>query len=74
MTEGVSSWLMLIGSLAKMRRVEEKQEMVEMQLANIAKKKSHLVTIKALKSRETITIEMQSHLLDNSMARGEPRV
>ena len=70
MTDGVSSWLMLIvGSLAKMRRVEEKQEMVEMQLANIAEKKSHLVTIKALKSRE-----MESHLLDNSMARGEPRV
>ena len=57
-----------------MRRVEEMQEMVEMQLANIAEKKSHLVTIKAWKSRETITIEIESHLLDNSMARGEPRV
>ena len=43
MTEGTSSWLMLIARLAKMRRVEEKQEMEELQQMNIVKRKSHLV-------------------------------
>ena len=43
MTEGASSWLMLIARLAKMRRVEEKQEMVELQEMNIVRRKSHLV-------------------------------
>ena len=41
MTEGASSWL--IARLAKMRRVEEKQEMAELQQMNIVRRKSHLV-------------------------------
>ena len=43
MTDGVSSWSKLVARLAKMRRVEEKVEMVERQQVNIARKKSHLV-------------------------------
>ena len=43
MTEGVSSWSKSIARLAKMRRVEEKVEMVERQQVKIARKKSHLV-------------------------------
>ena len=40
-------WLVLIARLAKMRIVEEKQEMVEQVKVKIARKKSHLVaTIK----------------------------
>ena len=36
-------WLVLIARLAKMRIVEEKQEMVEQVKVKIARKKSHLV-------------------------------
>ena len=40
-------WLVLIARLAKMRIVEEKQEMMEQVKVKIARKKSHLVaTIK----------------------------
>jgi len=37
---------MLIARLANIRRVEEKQEMVERQQVNIVRKKSHLEAIK----------------------------
>ena len=44
-------WLVLIARLAKMRIVEEKQEMVEQVKVKIARKKSHLVaTIKLCSS------------------------
>ena len=44
-------WLVLIARLAKMRRVEEKHEMAELQQMNIVRKKSHLVaTIKLCSS------------------------
>ena len=49
-------WLVLIARLAKMRIVEEKQEVMEKQQVKIARRKSHLVaTIKLCTSDDFYT-------------------